>query len=442
MRNPIQILDRGGNWDRDIEIRRASLWVFGGVTLAAATSSVPLLESGLGSRLIVGDLILIATISFAGLADGSRPFLGPVVKWASFVLALSFVVVCGSQLFIQSGWFSLTEMFLSSAKLLLYASAADWFSRYLLRYSFPPQVIRTLLGACAVATGIQFGISTRWVPALPYIEDPTLKWDRFSDLPRLYGFFSEPSTAAIFYLAIIFALLQAAEKDRVAIALALPMILVTFSMSALAIGMLMSVGWLVSGNARISTVVKGSAAAVVLLSVGSQIAFLRAAVEARVVERVVGAKSDASTVSRVLDSWEAAIRFNPLRVVGIGPGQFSLALRDAAEVQLDGIDDRIVGAGGAWNIYANVFVEFGIIGVATLIGLKYFYVKGPVANLLIYGCSFATGVIFGWLFWFVFCIAAHVRTTSIAADETEEDIIDLTETLELPLQLATEATVE
>lgn len=413
----------------------SSNWVFLGVATAAATSSVPLMSTGFGVRLIVGDLVLIATILLASVLHGVFPRLGPVVKWAILSLTVSFVVVCSAQLYVQSSWFSLTEMLLSSAKLLLYACAVDWFAVYLRRQSFPTKVVRHMLTMSAFATLIQFAVANGWVGAIPYIENPNIKWDRFSDLPRLYGFFSEPSTAAIFYLAIVFVLLQSSDRDYLALLAAVLMTIATFAMSAFAIGLMLIGGWLLSGRVRIITFVKGGTAAVLAILLASRIAFVRAAFDARVIDRVVNARSDASTVSRVADSWEAALRFNPARIFGIGPGQFSLALIEATDVQLDGIDERIVAAGGAWNIYANLFVEFGIVGVVGLMTLKHLKIRGLPALVLIYGSSFATGVIFGWLFWFVFSIAAYVRSEEHESEQTDDGdvLIDLTKTWEAPM---------
>lgn len=379
------------------------------VCLAAITSSIRISDTeGLTSRLVVGDVILLVAIAVAIGSRIQRPGVGPVTRWAAGFLAVTVPITVLRYFLSLDEWFSISEMLVSVVKVMFFAVSTDWYLRLLKRSTISLQALRSILLICVITTVIQFAISLGLTSTFLYIEDPTQEWDRFASLPRLYGIFSEPSTAAIFYLAVLYYMVRTKISSVPTLAGFGILLAMTFSLTTGLIGGLLYLGTVLSGrlNARtlMRTVLISGFAALALAQSG----FVRDAVQARVIDRLANTSTDQSTIARMTDSWEAAIRFNPPPFPGLGPGQFAQVLWSASPQELMDLDRRLVESGGTWNILANVLTEFGIIGMLFFIVMIQRTVKDTVGRVLIYSLCFASGVLLGWAFWFVLCIAAHV----------------------------------
>ena len=74
-----------------------------------------------------------------------------------------------------------------------------------------------------------------------------------------------------------------------------------------------------------------------------------------------------------------------------------------------------------WNVFANVFAEMGVIGLlAVSYGVFQLTTRSSPARATIIGVGFATGVFFGWTWWFSLALANQSVDDQTALDELDD----------------------
>ena len=353
--------------------------------------------------------IAVAIVVVQTLSGSGRPLL-----FGKMTVGLSwFVLYVAVAAAIYHMWFSphLEPMsFLQSLARLLLVVAGVAVLEFELRY-ISDEVLGKFLRAAVIVAFIGFvaqflGLYIENPVVL--IEDPTVDWDPFGPLPRLYGFFTEPSTSAIF-CAMVLVCLGGLHESRWWTTLMLGVMLIGgFALSALLLGVGIGAAAAMRRRDRWRLFGRLVAAATVLALLIALISPLRQVVQVRVLDRVTSVESDGSSSSRLVDSWTAAVAVAEPVAVGPGLGTFEAAV-DSKRSEGLRVTERIVESGGGWNMFANVLAVEGLLGVAvfTLALARGMRTQGNFVIAVSLG--FVMGAVFQWFPWFFLVLLARVK---------------------------------
>ena len=368
-----------------------------GYLLAAVLAST---RAG-GSTVVVGDLILVAVVIFDLLRrqsiKGNADFAVPLY----LLIATAVGLTAFGHLVSHTQWFSLTELLISAVRFPFYVFAASQFAVTVRRFGLPNRTIRIFTSLAVVAVAAQLLVALQYLSTFPLVSDPTVKFDRFSGLPRLFGVFSEPSTAAILYSALILYVVHSGNlpflKKQVA---ALCILLgLTFALTAVLIMAFIALDLLLSTMKNPARTLKVAGSLIALLLALLSFGPTRAALDGRVFDRVQNIEADASATARLTDSWAVSLDLSPPPFIGLGLGQYSerVAFADATG-ELEQYDPRFAASGAGWNVFAGVLAEIGVLGLLAFLTITFRSLDRTMLLMMV-GIGFSTGAFVGWLFW-------------------------------------------
>ncbi len=387
---------------------------------AAITSSITLGESGIYSFIILGDIVLVCVLGalFVSKTKSERLSLKNL-RMGVAALAAVFVVTTLFEIIDSKPWYSGTETISSVVRYLLFFYAIDQFTAVLKRTDGIPRISLAFVATtCVLANFLQYLSFAGAIPVLPFIEDPSVDWDPFAGLPRLYGLFSEPSTAAIFFTMMILFSVESKRRSPVLIVTFAALLVATFALTAGILILGVGFGYLLSGLSGIRQVVRWIPILLLVLGFFALIPQTRGAFESRILDRTLSGADDNSTSIRLVDSWTASYRVNPPPFVGVGIGQYPGAIDQAGrDGLLSDVSPALVKQRSGWNVFAFALAEGGPTGIAALVG-AIFTIRNKRMRWFMVALGFTTGTLVGWLFWCCFALATSVPAIPNAPSRT------------------------
>jgi hypothetical protein len=364
---------------------------------------------GGSSWLVAGDVALVAAI-FVSLLRTPRLFEARLPSWAvPSAIGMLTLAAFSNLAQLVGDPLGQAEALKSISKLTLYVAGIILFSAELTQTS-PARLCRTArfflrVSVATAALQLTAHLAGFAVPLLPGIRE--IAFDHVGALPRAHGFFSEPSTLATFLVVMVALLWEMGNLRRSDIALVLIGVLLSGSLSGVALTAACGLLAAIRKGALRTIVTRGSLLISAFAGVGLLIPAIGETVQRRVLERVPNtiSRADASGSGRLMDGWTAAIQVaeqNPWFGVGLGQQRFALA--DLAAAGRLNVDPRLVEQGNTWNVFANTYAELGTVGLLALVCVIGVASRSIYRFVFVVLVGFSTGVFLGWAWWFLIAL--------------------------------------